>query len=184
LEHPAILFTGKMDYRPNIDAVLWFVRHVWPLILQRIPAARFYIVGKHPAPQIARLTTEPRVTVTGYVPEVLPYFGGSDVCVVPLRVGGGTRLKVLEAMAAGVPLVSTSLGAEGIGLVAGEHALIADSPQPFADAVLHLLGHPALAGAMAASARKFVWARYDWKEIAPLLEPVYAAIPQQKAADS
>jgi sugar transferase (PEP-CTERM/EpsH1 system associated) len=176
LERPSVLFTGKMDFRPNVDAMLWFHRKVWPAVRKQVPEARLYVVGKSPHPRLAALSDDPSVIVTGYVPDILPYFGGADACIVPLRVGGGTRLKVLEAMAAGVPLLSTTLGAEGIDLEPGEHALIADAPDDFAESLVQLLSDLRLARTMAAAARRLVEQKYDWKQIAPLLEPVYASL--------
>jgi sugar transferase (PEP-CTERM/EpsH1 system associated) len=174
LEHPAIVFTGKMDFRPNIDAIAWFYDQVWPAI-RAASAARLYIVGKSPHPSLARLAADPRVTVTGYVADILPYFGGADVYIVPLRIGGGTRLKVLEAMSAGLPLVSTTVGAEGIALQSGRDAVYADDAAAFSQAVLRLLGDPALRAEMGLAARGYVVAHYDWRAIAPLLEPLYDA---------
>jgi len=173
LTHPAIVFTGKMDFRPNIDGVLWFYQEVWPLIRARAPEARFYVVGKNPHPRLAPLSGDPSVVITGYVADILPYFGGADVYVVPLRVGGGTRLKVLEAMAAGLPLVSTRLGAEGIDLSHEMHALLADTPEAFAQAVLRLLNDQDLRERLGRAARAFVETRYSWEQIAPRLETVY-----------
>jgi glycosyltransferase involved in cell wall biosynthesis len=131
---------------------------------------------------VAALGSEPGIVVTGYVPDVLPYFGGADVYVAPLRVGGGTRLKLLEAMAAGIPLVSTRLGAEGIALEAGRHALLADGAEAFAQAVLQLLHNPGQAGALAQAARQLVVERYDWDCIAPVLERVYAGLASISSA--
>jgi glycosyltransferase involved in cell wall biosynthesis len=132
-------------------------------------------VGKSPHPSLARLAADPRVTVTGYVADILPYFGGADVYIVPLRIGGGTRLKVLEAMSAGLPLVSTTVGAEGIALQSGRDAVYADDAAAFSQAVLRLLGDPALRAEMGLAARGYVVAHYDWRAIAPLLEPLYDA---------
>lgn len=176
LERPALLFTGKMDFRPNCDAMLWFHRHVWPLVRARAPHAHLYVVGKDPPPRFKPLQDDPSVTVSGYVPDILPYFGSADVYIVPLRVGGGTRLKVLEAMAAGLPLVSTTLGVEGIALSPGKHALLADTPQAFAEAILSLLADPERRRALGAAARQFVLEHYDWRLIVPRLAPLYASL--------
>ena len=111
--HPAVVFTGKMDYRPNVDAMLWFCGQVWGRVRAGSPTAHLYVVGKSPHARLASLRGDPSITVTGYVADILPYFGGADVYVAPLRVGGGTRLKVLEAMAMSAPVVSTTVGCEG-----------------------------------------------------------------------
>lgn len=176
LQHPAVVFTGKMDFRPNVDAMLWFYRHVWPRVLDEIPEAHGYIVGKNPDPRLAALADEPGVIVTGHVPDILPYFGGADVYVVPLRIGGGTRLKVLEAMAAGLPIVTTSRGAEGIDLTPDVHARVADRPADYAAAVVALLRDTVRAQALGAAARGFVAEHYAWRRIIPRLEEVYSAL--------
>ncbi len=176
LAHPAVVYTGKMDYRPNVDAVLWFHSQVWPRIVATVEGARFYVVGKDPHPRLAPLDRDPSVTVTGYVPEVLPYFGGADVYVAPLRVGGGTRLKILQALAAGLPLVTTTLGAEGIDLADREQALFADTAQAFASAVIGLLQDPETARALGQAGRARVVKSYDWDSIIPWLEGVYAGL--------
>lgn len=176
LEHPAVVFTGKMDYRPNVDAMLWFHGQVWPIVRAQSPKARLYVVGQSPHPRLSVLHRDPSTILTGYVDDILPYFGGADVYVAPLRIGGGTRLKVLEALAAGLPLVATQLGVEGIGLVPGEHAILADTPQAFAQAVLSLLRDPARGRTLGTAARRFVFAHYDWRQIALRLEPVYASL--------
>ncbi|NLG49865.1 MAG: glycosyltransferase [Chloroflexi bacterium] len=176
LQHPALVFTGKMDFRPNVDAMLWFCRQVWPKITARMPEAHLYIVGKNPHPRLASLARDERVTITGYVQDNLPYFGGADVYIVPLRIGGGTRLKVLEAMATGRALVSTTLGIEGIALTPGQHVLVGDSADAFADAVLELLHDPARRQIMGQAAREFVVEHYDWGRIVPRLDSLYMAL--------
>ncbi len=171
LKHPAVVFTGKMDYRPNVDAVLWFANTAWPLVQALHPDATLYVVGQAPTRTVTALRARIGIEVTGYVEDILPYFGGADVYIVPLRVGGGTRLKVLEAMAAGLPLVSTTLGAEGIALTPGQDAVLADSPSELAAQVSALLSDRARAAALGAAARAFVEQHYDWaKVVPPLLE--------------
>lgn len=175
LDHsPALVFTAKMDYRPNVDAVLWFVEQVLPIIQEGLPApAHFYVVGQSPHRRLLPLARDPHITLTGYVPDVRPYVAGADVYVVPLRIGGGTRLKVLEAMAMGKAIVSTALGCEGVGLRDGEEGLLGDTPAAFAACVLRLLGDAGLRRALGERARRFVSSRYDWRVIVPLLERVY-----------
>jgi len=170
----SLVFTGKMDFRPNVDAVLWFYREVLPLVRREAPDVHFYIVGQSPHRRLLRLSGDPAVTITGYVDDVRPYIAGASVYVVPLRIGGGTRLKVLEAMAMGKAIVSTSLGCEGFeGLVSGRQLLIADTPQGFARRVLELLDDAPRRERLGRAARRFVEERYDWRIIVPRLEQLY-----------
>lgn len=174
---PLLLFTGTMDYRPNVDAVLWFAAVVLPRLRHHRPDVRLLVVGKAPDPRLlAAARREPALVVTGAVPDVRPYLAQAAVYVVPMRMGSGVRLKVLEAMAAGVPVVSTSLGLEGIAARPGEHALVGDTPAAFAAAVLRLLEEPALAEQLARRARALVEARYDWARLTPTLPALYEAL--------
>jgi len=182
LQHPNLVFTGKMDFRPNVDAMRWFCAQVWPAVRAQLPGVHLYIVGQQPDPEILRLGAEPDITVTGYVPEILPYFGGADVYAVPMRVGGGTRLKVLEAMATGRAIVSTRLGAEGIDLEHNVHALLADDARSFAEATVRLLQDPALRAGLGKQARKLAEARYDWQQIVPALFPLYECLVSSRRA--
>lgn len=172
----ALLFTGKMDFRPNVDGVLWFCDEVWPRIRARMSDVHFFVVGKNPHPRLDRLRVLPGVTVTGYVEDTLPYFAGAAIYVVPLRVGGGTRLKVLEAMAMGLPIVSTRLGSEGFSLSAGQEAMLVDAPAEFAGAVVALLHDKAAASKLGRNAQRFVRRHYGWETIVPRLEQLYASL--------
>ncbi len=172
--HCSLVFTGKMDFRPNVDAVLWFYREVLPLVQREVPDVCFYIVGQSPHRRVRRLADDPAVTVTGYVDDVRPYIAAACVYVVPLRIGGGTRLKLLEAMAMGKPIVSTSLGCEGFeGLVPGRELCIADAPTEFAQRVIELLDDASRRERLGQAGRRFVEQRYDWRLIVPRLEQVY-----------
>jgi glycosyltransferase involved in cell wall biosynthesis len=168
-----LVFTGKMDFRPNVDAVLWFAQEVMPLLQQASPTLRFWIVGQNPHPRLATLANQPGVVLTGRVEDVRPYIAAAGVYAVPLRIGGGTRLKVLEAMAMGKAIVSTRLGCEGFDLVPGQELLIVDTPAEFAAAVLALLCDPDRRERMGRAARRFAGSRYDWSVIIPNLEQVY-----------
>ena len=170
-----LVFVGKMDFRPNVDAVLWFAAEVLPLIRRQAPETRFWIVGQNPHARLAPLADEPGVQVTGWVEDQRPYIAAAGVYVIPLRIGGGTRLKVLEAMAMSKAIVSTALGCEGFDLVAGQELIVADKPVAFADAVLALLGDPARRERLGRAARRFAGSRYDWSTIVPKLERVYAS---------
>jgi len=169
----SLVFTGKMDFRPNVDAVIWFCEEVLPLVRREVPGVRFYIVGRSPHRRVLRLAKDPAVTVTGYVDDVRPYIAAASVYVVPLRVGGGTRLKVLEALACGKAIVSTSLGCEGLGLTPGRELVVADTPQEFARQVVELLRNPERREELGQAARRFAEERYDWRLIVPKLERVY-----------
>ena len=177
---PTLVFTGKMDYRPNVDAILWFVQEVLPLVQARQPDVHLQVVGMNPHPRLAAVNGLPGVEITGAVDDVRPYIDSAAIYVVPLRVGGGTRFKVLEALASGKPLVSTSLGVEGLGVQDGRELLIADDPQAFAGAVLRLLADQAGGGELCAglrvAGRRFVETHYAWEKIVPRLEGIYRAL--------
>lgn len=172
-----LLFTGKMDYRPNVDAMLWFAQEVFPLIQAKEPAVHLQIVGMNPHPRLADLRANEAIEITGTVDSISPYLTDAAVYIVPLRVGGGTRFKVLEAMAQGLPIVSTPLGVEGIGVTDEVELLLGASPTEFANAVLRLLADREQSGVFCASlgrhARAFVEAHYSWEAIVPLLESLY-----------
>lgn len=163
----AVVFTGKMDFRPNVDAVVWFVERVWPRVLAAMPDAHFYVVGRSPHRRVLAYEEMPGVFVTGEVADVRPYLWGATVYVAPLRVGGGTRLKLLEAMAARRAIVSTSLAAEGYPVVGGEHLLLADTAPAFADAIVTLLRDADLRERLGRAAQAFVQAHYDWDRLFP-----------------
>jgi len=168
-----LLFTGKMDFRPNIDAALWFGREIWPLIEAQEPAATWGIVGKSPHPRLDVLRSGPNITIVGEVPEIPPYLHAAELYVIPLRMGGGTRFKLLEAMAAGIPVVSTSVGAEGVPARSEQELLLADRPADFAAAVLRLLRDSALGDRLSAASLALVREQFDWRSVVPNLEQIY-----------
>jgi glycosyltransferase involved in cell wall biosynthesis len=168
-----LVFTGKMDFRPNVDAVLWFAQEVLPLIRHEAPEVRFWVVGMNPHPRLATLADDPAVEITDWVEHVRPYIARAALYVVPLRIGGGTRLKVLQAMAMGKAIVSTRLGCEGFDVVPGQELVIADTPDQFASAVLQLLRDPDRRLRLGRVARGFAGSKYDWQIIVPQLEKVY-----------
>jgi sugar transferase (PEP-CTERM/EpsH1 system associated) len=169
-----LVFTGKMDYRPNVDAVLWFAQNVLPRVLEKAPDVRFQIVGMNPHPRLDALRSHPAIEITGAVPDTRPYIHRAGVYVIPMRVGGGTRFKALEALACAAPVVSTTLGVEGVDVRDGEELLIADEPEAFAEAVLRLLEDAQQGGMLrrrlGAQGRRFVEQRYGWEQILPKLE--------------
>ncbi len=168
-----LVFTGKMDFRPNIDAVLWFCREVLPLLRAELPTIHFYIVGQKPHRRILPLADDPAVTVTGYVDDIRPHIARAELYVVPLRIGGGTRLKVMEAMAIGKAIVSTTVGCEGFEVTDGRELVIADTAADFARRVIELLGDDRARESLGREARRLVEERYDWQAIVPRLDKVY-----------
>ncbi len=172
-----LVFVGSMDWLPNIDGVLWFAREVLPLIRERRPECSLAIVGRMPPPKIAALAQTPGITVTGTVPDVRPYLWGSAVSIVPLRIGGGTRLKIYEAMAANVPVVSTSVGAEGLEVHPPADIRLGDTPAEFAKQCLDLLDDPAARMAITRRAREMVEANFSWSRIADRFSDALEAAP-------
>jgi polysaccharide biosynthesis protein PslH len=170
----AIVFTGTLDYRPNIDAALWFAREVLPLIRAVRPEAKLLLVGRSPAPAVRALHDGQAIELLGEVPDVRPAIGGAAAYVVPMRIGGGVRLKLLEALAMAAPVASTTMGAEGVDeLRDGGQLLLADTPAAFAAAVLRLIDEPQLAARLGQAGRALACAHYDWRAIVPRLEAVY-----------
>ncbi|MDD5020326.1 MAG: glycosyltransferase [Candidatus Omnitrophica bacterium] len=162
----SLVFTGSMDWLPNSDALEYFCRDVLPLIWQKKPDVAFYVVGKNPGPSILKLgQADKRIIVTGSVADVRPYVERAKVFVVPLRIGGGTRLKILEAMSMRKAIVSTTLGAEGIEIRDGQNIVLADTPQDFADKVCRLLDDESERSVLGESGRELVKERYDWRVV-------------------
>jgi glycosyltransferase involved in cell wall biosynthesis len=170
-----VVYFGLLSTVPNIDAVIHFVQDIWPRIAKANPEARCKIIGGRPPPSLLALAG-PQVELTGFVPDLRPHLAAAAAVVVPLRLGGGTRLKIVEAMAMGKAIVSTTLGAEGIETVPGRDILIEDQPAAFADAVNRLLGEPGLAAQIGQSARRLAVERYAWSGAAQALEGFYRRI--------
>ncbi|GAP62173.1 hypothetical protein ARMA_0596 [Ardenticatena maritima] len=181
-DHPAVVFTGKMDFRPNVDAVLWFAHEIWPRIRAAVPQARFWIVGQRPTAAVQALGEIEGIHVTGAVPDIEPYLEGASVVIAPLRMGSGTRLKVLQALSMARPMVSTTLGCAGLGVRHNEHLAIADTPETFAAHTIDLLTNPNAARAMAARGREYVRAHYDWRVLVPRLETLYETLLEHARA--
>ena len=160
----SLIFTGSLRYTPNHDAMTWFLNDIFPAVRSEIPTVRLTITGE-PGPQPP--PSVPNVVMTGRVPDVRPLVASSAVSLAPIRVGGGTRLKILEAMAVGTPVVATSKAAEGLDARDGEHLLVADTPREFADAVRRLLQDPVEARQLAGRAWRFCHARYDSSVVIP-----------------
>jgi glycosyltransferase involved in cell wall biosynthesis len=164
-----VLFFGAINYYPNVDGLLYLLHEVWPLLAKSHPRARLKIVGQHPTPEILAFRG-PRVEVSGQVEDVRPHLSSAAVSIAPLRIGGGTRFKILEAMAMARPVVSTPLGAEGIKFESGRHLLLADDAAAFARAVGRILDDAQLANHLASEGRALVEARYSWAVAADRLD--------------
>lgn len=160
-----LIYNGALTYSANYDAMRTFLAEIYPLVRQQNPAVTLSITGSTKGVDLTGLRLDDSVRLTGYVEDIRLPVAGSTVCVVPLRQGGGTRLKILEAMALGTPVVATSKGAEGLEVVDGEHLLIADTPAAFAGAVGRVLRDPVLRARLAVNARALVEAKYDWPAI-------------------
>jgi glycosyltransferase involved in cell wall biosynthesis len=161
-----IVFTGSLDWYPNEDAVLHFVDEILPRVRAEVPAARFVVVGRNPSPKLRQAAEASGAIVTGTVDDVRPYLAQAAVCVVPLRIGGGTRLKIFEALAMAKPVVSTTIGAEGLPVTSGEHLLLADGVADFSDAVVTLLQDAAQRRKLAEAGRALVEERFSWGRVA------------------
>jgi glycosyltransferase involved in cell wall biosynthesis len=182
---PRIVFTGSMDWDPNIDAVEYFCEQIWPGILAQFPNAVFQIVGRNPHAKVRRLASS-SVQVTGTVPSVTDYLRDATVVVVPLRVGGGTRLKIFEAMAMGKAVVSTSIGAEGLEVESGRDLILADDAAAFAESILLLLRDAALRRkyeeAAVALASQHDWSRIVLKFAGVLETALESRVPHSNSA--
>jgi glycosyltransferase involved in cell wall biosynthesis len=160
-----IVFVGSMDYHANIDGAVNFSREVWPHLRERKPDLNFTIVGRDPTPEVRELALIPGIEVTGTVDDVRPYYREAIAAVVPLKVGGGSRLKMLEALAAGVPVVSTTLGAEGLEVNHNQNILIADTNEKMVEAIIRLIEQPEQRKELSDAGRALVSKRYDWTTI-------------------
>lgn len=167
-----VVFVGSMDWLPNQDGMEFFVRDVWPLVRQRLPHALFEIVGRNPPPSIRQMGEVPGVSVSGTVPDVRPLVGSASVVVVPLRIGGGTRIKIFEAMAQGKPIVSTTLGAEGLPVTSGRDIVIADEPRALSDAIVALLEDQAARRRIGDTARRLVEEHFSAERVARQFEAI------------
>jgi glycosyltransferase involved in cell wall biosynthesis len=176
-----VLHLGTMFWMPNIEGVLWFTRQVWPIVHQRFPQATFNVVGKNPPASIQALADTSSqgsgsgVVVTGYVADPQPYLENAAVFVVPLLSGGGMRVKIVDGWRWGLPIVSTTIGAEGIHYRDGENILIADSPEDFSRAVIRVLAEQDLAQRLRQNGRQWVKEHYDWRNVYSAWDAVYSA---------
>lgn len=159
---PVFIFTGVMDYKPNIDAVTWFADHVWPRVIKDYPESRLIIAGMNPAPGILALTKLNSIEVTGFVEDILPYYHQADFFIAPLRIARGIQNKVLQAFSCGLPVISTSMGAEGIDYTDGKNILIADTPDSFIDSIEMLINNKVLYQSLKDNALQLIKDHYSW----------------------
>jgi len=178
-ENPLAVFVGAMDWEPNVDAVKYFCAEIWPLVLKEIPEARFRIVGRNPDRRVEALAGS-SVEVTGRVPSVVEHLREAAVVVVPLRVGGGTRIKIYEAMAAGKAVISTTVGAEGLDVHDGQDIVLADTPANFAESVVTLLREKGARDKMGCSARELA-SRYGWPVIGAKFREILQRVHRESA---
>jgi glycosyltransferase involved in cell wall biosynthesis len=176
-----VVFNATLDYRPNVDAVNHLVDDVWPQVLRQCPSARLVIVGSAPEREIQRLR-RPTVDVVGRVPDIRPYLGGAEVVAVPVRMGGGTRLKVVEALSMGKAIVSTSLGSEGLAVEDRQHLLIADDAEAFAARILELFEDPKLRRRLGVAGRTLAEESYSWTRCGQQLDELYCQILSDRGA--
>lgn len=176
-KHRNILFLGQLSYTPNTEAVEWLINAIYPRVKEIYPDCRLLLVGARPTQSmLAAAEKDPSIIVTGKVPDVRPYLAAADLMAVPLKMGGGTRLKILEAFAAGCPVVSTSKGAEGITAINGKHLLIGDGLDDIVSAIARILSDPAYGRTLADSAYELVKAEYSWDAIAQQVDKTIKAL--------
>jgi sugar transferase (PEP-CTERM/EpsH1 system associated) len=178
----SVVYVGAMDYPPNEDAVVWFADEILPSLRAGQAEMGFTIVGRSPTPAVKALARRPGIRVTGEVEDIRPYLAEAVALVVPLRSGGGTRLKILQAMAMGRPVVSTALGAEGLEIADGDNIVIADSPERFAECVVRLAIAPDMAARIGLAGRQLALAKYDWRQCLQGLEDLYQVVLTDRRA--
>ena len=180
IERYSLVSVASMDWPPNSDGILWFINKVWPAIKREVPSAKFYVVGKNPPPEIKRLSTKD-IIVTGFVGDVREYMARASVLIVPLRTGGGMRIKILNALAMSKAVVSTSVGYEGIDAKDGRSICIADSSEEFAHRTIEVLKDGDRREQLGAEGLKLIQEKYRWEQIAKRIEEEYRRIVEKEA---
>lgn len=178
----SIVFTGSMDWLPNQDAIFYFVEEILPFIRQQVPDVSLWVIGRKPSRSLEELAAKRNnIHITGWVEDIRPYLARGAVSIVPLRIGGGTRIKIFEAMAMGKPVVSTSVGAEGLPVRDGEHILIADEPWHFAECVISLFANTGERLRLGMTSRKLVEENYSWRKVASEFGDILAQIVDKQS---
>ena len=172
-----VLFTGVMDYKPNIDAVMWFAKEIWPNVLARFPDATFTIAGMNPVDNVKKLAEHPSIEVTGFVDDIMPYYHRASAFVAPFQIARGVQNKVLQAMSCGLAVVTTPMGAEGILCRHEDNVLIARHADEFAVALINTLDSSALAEQLASSARQTILKHYSWES---KMTPLFNALTKNR----
>ena len=179
----SLVFTGSMDWLPNEDAIIFFTKEILPLIRKEVPDVSLTVVGRKPSQRLSELAaSEANIKLTGWVEDIRPFLASSAVCIVPLRIGGGTRLKIFEAMSMGKAVVSTTVGAEGLPVRHGEHLLIADEPTAFASSTVGLLRDPARRHELGDAAHKLVEEKYSWVQVAKAFAQVLTKVVRESGS--
>ena len=179
--HEELIFTGALDYYPNDKSMLFFCSDVWPILKKKYPKLKFSIIGKNPSKSLMSLVKSSRdIKMLGYVDDVRPHIKRAKVFVCPIKEGGGTRIKILDAFSQGVPVVSTYIGAEGLDAVNGKHLLIADTPSEFVERISDLLDNDVLSEKISRDARKFVEEKYSYKYLGKKLAKEYENLLENK----
>ena len=181
-ERDRVLFLGSLSYAPNVDGLAWFVREIWPQVRAARPAAKLEVVGREPHPNVLALAA-PDIEIVGAVDDVRPHLARAAALAVPLRVGGGTRLKITEALAMQTPVVSTGVGAQGLELLDGRHLRLADAPGPFAEALIETLADPVAASRLAMDGRAEAERRFRWPELARTLVAHWRRVAEEPAPE-
>ena len=181
----SLVFTGSMDWLPNEDAILYFAEAILPLIKRQCPDISLEVVGRSPSRKLRALAeSEKSIRLTGWVEDIRPFLSCGAVCIVPLRIGGGTRLKIFEAMAMGKAVVSTSVGAEGLPVQSGENIMLADTPEAFSNAVMSLLNNSVQRKRLGASASNLVQEKYSWRRVAENFARILQEVVERSSASA
>ncbi|MBE0673006.1 MAG: glycosyltransferase [Anaerolineales bacterium] len=174
-KNKSIIFAGRLDQYSNRESLLYFCSKVWPLIKKKHPDMRFTIIGNNPPVKLMEIAgNDKNIELLGYVDDVRPYFANAMISVCPIKDGGGTRIKILDALSMGMPIVSTSIGCEGIDVTPGADVFIADTPEEFADKVDHIVSDTCKRQSMGKNARKTAEENYSWKAIGAKLDRLYS----------